>query len=500
MTDGIGRRQLLAAAGGLAALAAASAPLRANAQDWDLSADVVVVGAGAAGACAAIEAATAGASVLLLESLAEPGGASGLCGGVVYAGGGTALQRALGVEDSTDAMIKFLSRAGGPNPPLEKIRLYCEQSPAHFDWLVSQGIPYSQRLSGGRGLPAGDESLFYSGAERDWPASEVAAPAPRGHVPGVPGTTGGAVLMQHLLKRAAALGVRLRTGVRAERLVLEGNGKVAGVAVSSARGLLHVRALRAVVLTSGGFIQQRDMVRQYAPRLYDCATPWGGAGELGTGICMGIAAGAAALRMDEGFASTLLDASGGALGGLLVNAWGQRFIAEDAWAGSIGHAITYEQRGRAWLVTDAAGALPENQADFPLAAKGSTIGAIEQALDLPRGALQQSVAYYNRYAGRGEDPQFRKSAAYLRPLQGPPYRAWAVSGDRAFFPAFTLGGLATSIRCEVLDGFGAAIPGLFAAGRNAAGLPTAPFLASGLSLGDATFFGRRAGRAAAGVL
>ena len=499
MADGIGRRQLLAGAGALAAVAAGSAPLRAAAQDWDLIADVVVVGAGAAGACAAIEAAGAGASVLLLESLAQAGGASGLCGGVVYAGGGTALQRALGVEDSVDAMIQFLSRAGGPNPPLDKIRLYCQQSPAHFDWLASQGIPYNQRLSNARGLPDGNESLFYSGAERDWPAREVATPAPRGHVPGVPGMDGGAVLMRHLLQRAAALGARMRTGVRAERLVLESDGRVAGIAVSSARGLLHVQARRAVVLTCGGFIHNRDMVRQYAPRLYECATPWGGAGDTGGGINMAVAAGAAALRMHEGYAGSVPDATGGALGGLLVNSSGQRFIAEDAWAGAIGHAIAYEQRGRAWLVTDARGALPENQLDFPLAARADTIGGIEQVLELPRGALQQSVAYYNRYAGRGEDPQFRKSTAFLRPLQGPPYRAWAVSGDRAFFPAFTLGGLATSIRCEVLNGFGEAIPGLYAAGRTAAGLPTAPFLASGLSLGDATFFGRRAGRAAAGV-
>jgi 3-oxo-5alpha-steroid 4-dehydrogenase len=91
---------------------------------------------------------------------------------------------------------------------------------------------------------------------------------------------------------------------------------------------------------------------------------------------------------------------------------------------------------------------------------------------------------------------FNKAKAYVRPLQGPPYKAWDISVDRAFFPAHTFGGLATNTEGAVINSFGETIPGLFAAGRNTAGIPTAPYLASGLSVGDATFFGRRAGRAA----
>ena len=94
---------------------------------------------------------------------------------------------------------------------------------------------------------------------------------------------------------------------------------------------------------------------------------------------------------------------------------------------------------------------------------------------------------------------FGKSAEYLRPLQGPPYKAWDISVDRAFFPAHTLGGLATTVNGEVIGSFGELIPGLFAVGRTTAGIPTAPYIASGLSVGDATFFGRRAGRVAVGL-
>ena len=100
-------------------------------------------------------------------------------------------------------------------------------------------------------------------------------------------------------------------------------------------------------------------------------------------------------------------------------------------------------------------------------------------------------------AANGKDPLFHKSAPYLRPLQGPPYQAWDLSVQEAFFPAHTFGGLHTDLDGRVINSFGDWVPGLFAVGRTTAGLPTAPYIASGLSVGDCTFFGRRAGRAAA---
>ncbi len=161
--------------------------------------DVLVVGSGAAGVCAAIEARQAGAEVLLIESLSRFGGSSAMSGGVVYAGGGTALQKALKVEDSVEQMYRFIALAGAIHPPLDKIQLYCEESAAHFDWLVAQGVPYTEKFSASKELPMGDESLYFSGTELAWPARDLATPAPRGHVPGVPGMTGGRRLMEALL-------------------------------------------------------------------------------------------------------------------------------------------------------------------------------------------------------------------------------------------------------------------------------------------------------------
>jgi len=435
--------------------------------------------------------------VLLIESLSRFGGSSAMSGGVVYAGGGTALQKALRVHDTVEQMYLFLSQAGALHPPLERIQLYCEQSAAHFDWLVAQGIPYTQKLTFAKGLPMGDESLYYSGTEQAWPARDLAIPAPRGHVPGIPGMNGGRRIMEALLPRAEAVGVKMRSSVRAERLVIERDGRIAGATVTVEGQTRAIRARRGVVLACGGFIHNRDMLKLYAPQLFDCSVPWGNAHDHGDGINMGIAAGAAALRMHQGFAIAPIYPPENVLSGILVNASGQRFISEESYHGVLGDAIAYHQQGRAWLITDSAGSYQFHQDNFLPVAEGDSIGEIAVQLAFPKGALQQSVAYYNLHAANGDDPMFRKSRKYLRPVQGPPYTAWDLSVDKAFFPAHTFGGLHTTVDGEVLGSFGDKIPGLYAAGRTTAGIPTAPYIASGLSVGDCTFFGRRAGRAAA---
>ncbi len=493
------RRGLLGALGATAVTAAAGAAAtpRSAVKSWDLRTDVLVVGSGAAGVSAAIEARRADARVMLIESLPRFGGSSAMSGGVVYAGGGTALQKALNVEDSVEQMYRFLTLAGTLHPPHEKIQLYCEGSAGHFDWLVEQGIRYTDKLTLAKGLPMGDESLYFSGTEQAWPARDLAQPAPRGHVPGIPGMNGGRHLMEALLSRVAALGVTMRAGVAAHRLVTESDGRIAGVIVSSDGEQRAIAVQRGVVLACGGFIHNREMMRQYAPQLYECSVPWGNAGDLGAGINMGIAVGAAALRMNEGFAIAPIYPPESVLSGIVVNASGQRFISEESYHGVLGDAIAYHQKGRAWLITDRDSSYAFHQDNFLPVAEASTIGDIASRLEFPRGALQQTVAYYNLHAANGDDPMFRKSRLYLRPLQGPPYKAWDLSTSRAFFPAHTFGGLHTGTDGQVLSSFGEVIPGLYAAGRNSAGIPTAPYIASGLSVGDCTFFGRRAGRAAA---
>jgi len=195
-----------------------------------------------------------------------------MSGGVVYAGGGTALQKALGVHDSEEQMYRFLSQAGALHPPLEKIQLYCEGSVEHFDWLVAQGVPYTQKLTLAKGLPMGDESLYYSGTELAWPARDLATPAPRGHVPRMQNkkqgeSSAGFMLMKGLVDTATGAGARSLYDVRVQSLITESDGRVVGIRTRRYGTTMDIRARRGVVLATGSFAYNDAMVAQYAPRI-----------------------------------------------------------------------------------------------------------------------------------------------------------------------------------------------------------------------------------------
>ncbi|MGI8491753.1 MAG: FAD-dependent oxidoreductase, partial [Acidimicrobiales bacterium] len=150
---------------------------------WDQEADVVVVGFGCGGASAAIAAASAGAEVLVLERSGEGGGAAAMAGGEVYLGGGTAVQRACGFDDSAEAMYGYLMAATGPGPDEAKIALYCERSVEHFEWLVGCGVEFKPTFYDRPCWePPTDDGLVFSGGENAFPFNELVTPAPRGHV------------------------------------------------------------------------------------------------------------------------------------------------------------------------------------------------------------------------------------------------------------------------------------------------------------------------------
>ena len=186
---------------------------------WDLEADVVVVGLGAAGASAAIEAAEAGAGVLVLEREFAGGGTSALSGGSIYLGGGTPLQRACGFEDTPEEMYRYLRASVQPGPDDDWLRAYCDGSVELYDWLVARGVPFkAEFLPPERGTyPWGSEhGLSYTGSELAHPFSAIAKPAPRGHHPQHPGEGGGLVLMEALSASADRRG-RAHPDIRALR-------------------------------------------------------------------------------------------------------------------------------------------------------------------------------------------------------------------------------------------------------------------------------------------
>ena len=194
----------------------------ADVEDWTDEADVVVVGFGIAGGCAALEAARAGARVVLLERAAAHGGTSSMAGGHFYLGGGTAVQQAVGVEDTAEDMFTYLV-AVSPDPDEPKIRAFCDDSVEHFDWIESLGMQFERSLYPHKAvIQPGTEGLMYTGNEKVHPFRDQARPAPRGHKVPKPGDTGGAkIVLDALAERIAETDVDVRFETGATNLVVE---------------------------------------------------------------------------------------------------------------------------------------------------------------------------------------------------------------------------------------------------------------------------------------
>jgi 3-oxo-5alpha-steroid 4-dehydrogenase len=181
-----------------------------------------------------------------------------------------------------------------------------------------------------------------------------------------------------------------------------------------------------------------------------------------------------------------------------VNGRGQRYVTEDTYPGRVGQHTLYHQDNTAYLIIDG-DAQEEAMASWspkfllrPATWVADTVADLERDIGLTTGSLQATVAAYNDGAARGEDPLLHKKPEWVKPI-GAPVGAIDL---RESTGGFTLGGLATTLNAEVLHVSGEPIPGLFAAGRSTAGLAAWGY-ASGVSLGDGSFYGRRAGRSAA---
>ena len=481
--------------------------------EFHFSADVVICGYGGAGASAALEARRASAEVLVLERASGGGGSTQMSSCEMYlgGGGGTALQRALGMEDSTENMLAYLTEAFGPHGDGDKIRCYAEGAAAHFDWAESLGVPYRRAAILERTVvPFTDESLLFTGNERASPFNRVAKPVPRGHVPSREGDEGGRIFMQALMAKVEAEGSVILADARVLAVVQDDRGRVRGVAARIDGEERYIYARRGVILSAGGFVMNRSMLEQHAAQVLPFGEPYGNQWDLGDGIQMGVAAGGNAINMSECFISFAFYPPAKLTYGLLVNGRGQRFVNEDAYLARLGHYAGLQDDQKVYL-------LVQNE-DFershymentPIVATGDSMAEVEREAALPPGALQATVAYYNEHAAQGADPLFHKHPDWLKPLVKPPFALisyhpdevkYALGEDTGYL-MFTLGGLATKTSGEVLTSAGEIVPGLYAAGRTTAGLPrTAKGYASGMSVGDATFFGRLAGLSAAANL
>lgn len=468
--------------------------------DWTDDVDVVVVGLGIAGGAAALEAARAGARVLVLERAAVAGGTSAMAGGHFYLGGGTAVQQATGHADSPEQMAAYLTQVA-KDPEPDKIAAYCADSVEHFTWLESLGFRFERSFYPHKAvIQPGTEGLMFTGNEQLKPFCDHAVPAPRGHKVPVPGDTGGASLVIDLLVAAlTARGVTIRYETAARHLICDDDGAVVGVG-SDHFGTTGSIQADGVILAAGGFVMNPAMVEAHVPRLGRKPYPLGSTYDDGLGIRLGASAGAGLRHMDECFLTAPIYPPANHLCGIVVNAAGRRFVNEASYHARTSASVMAQPDARAYLILDSEHV---EKADFtlvPFVDGYATIAELAAALDLPADALAATLDRYNDFAGRAVDPDFGKQPQYLHPQTRGPWAVFDLSLGAASYAGFTLGGLATSVDAEVLTEAGAPIPGLYAAGACAPTLAQDGLgYASGLQLGAGSYFGRRAGRHAVRV-
>ncbi|MCZ8380973.1 FAD-binding protein [Mycobacterium sp. CPCC 205372] len=479
----------------------------ADVPDWADDVDVLVIGFGIAGGCAAVSAAAAGARVLVLERAAAAGGTTSMAGGHFYLGGGTAVQQATGHDDSAEEMYKYLV-AVSREPDHDKIRAYCEGSVEHFTWLEDLGFQFERSFYPGKVVvPPGTEGLSYTGNEKVWPFTEKAVPSPRGHSVPVPGELGGAAMViDLLLKRADELGVEIRYETGATNLVTA-DGAVIGATWKHFTETGASKA-RSVVIAAGGFAMNPDMVAEHTPALghkrktkhHGLVEPYilGNPNDDGLGIRLGVSAGGVAENLDQLFITAAAYPPEILLTGVIVNKDGERFVAEDSYHSRTSAYVLEQPEQIAYLIVDEAHMEMPAMPLIKFIDGWETVEEMEQALEIPAGRLAATLQRYNENAARGEDPDFHKHPDYVAPQTEGPWAAFDLSLGRAMYSGFTMGGLAVSIDGEVLREDGSPVAGLYAAGACASNIAQdGRGYSSGTQLGEGSFFGRRAGEHAA---
>ena len=377
--------------------------------------DVVVVGFGIAGGCAALEAARAGARVLLLERAAVHGGTSSMSGGHFYLGGGTAVQKATGHDDSTEEMYKYLV-ATSKEPEHDKIRAYCDGSVEHFDWLESLGFEFERSYFPGKAvIQPGTEGLMFTGNEKVWPYRDQAVPAPRGHKVPVPGDTEGAKIVMDLLRARVdeEKGIETRYETGATNLIADDSGAVVGVAWRSFDETGMVRA-SSVVVAAGGFVMNPDMVSEHTPALGEKLFTLGSTYDDGLGIRLGASIGAELKHMDEPFITAPFYPPSILVTGLIVNSEGKRFVAEDSYHARTSHAVMHQPDNTAYLIVDSAHVEYPKMPLVPLLDGFETVAEMAAQIGVDEATLRSDPRPLQRARRQGGGPRLPQERRLAR--------------------------------------------------------------------------------------
>ena len=495
----------------------------AAAEDSTVDADVVVVGAGGAGMTAAITAAAEGKSVVILESQSMVGGNSVRATGGMNAGK-TVYQdeNEFGESAGVEKTLKTAAEKYADNETItalaktvsEQWAAYQANPTGYFDSVELMEL---DTMIGGKGIndPELVETLCANSADAiDWldehgitlhnVSSFGGASVKRIHRPvNAEGKTVsvGSYMIPLLQENCEKAGVKMMLDTTATEILTDANGAAVGVKATGASGETVTVNAKAVVLATGGFGANLDMVVKYKPELKGFMTT-NAPGIQGQGIEMAQAIGAATVDMDQIQIHPTVEANTAALiteglrgdGAILINEEGQRFIDEVGTRDVVSAAEIAQTGSYSWLVVDQAMAdassVIQGYIKKGYTVTGATYEELGEAMGVDAAAFAETMEKWNGYVEAKNDPDFGRTS-FANPLNTAPYYAVKVTAG----VHHTMGGLKINANTEVLNEKGEVIPGLFAAGEVTGGVHGANRL-GGNAVADFTVFGRIAGAAA----
>ena len=502
----------------------AKADKTANGETVSYDADVVVIGAGGAGMTAAMTAADAGQKVVILESQAMVGGNSARATGGMNAAktvyqDENEFDQAAGVEktlataaekyadnatitalaktvseqwaayqanptgyfDSVELMeLDTMVGGKGINDP-ELVKTLCEGTADAIDWLDENGITLHNVSS-------------FGGAS----VKRIHRPVnEEGKVVSV-----GAYMIPLLQENCEKRGIDIVLNTTVDTILTDANGAAVGVSGTDKDGNTVVVNAKSVILATGGFGANLDMVTQYKPELAGFMTT-NAAGAQGQGIEMATAIGAGTVDMDQIQIHPTVEANTAALiteglrgdGAILVNANGERFIDEVGTRDVVSAAEIAQPGSYSWLIVDQAMAdassVIQGYIKKGYTKTGATYEELAKELDVDPATFANTMETWNSYVEAKNDPDFGRTS-FANPLNNGPYYAIKVTAG----VHHTMGGVTINSATEVLKEDGTVIPGLFAAGEVTGGVHGANRL-GGTAVADFVVFGRIAGESAA---
>lgn len=469
----------------------------ADAETWDMECDVLVVGTGMAGVCAALRTAEDRSIDVISIDRGEGGGASRQSGGVVYMGGGTRAQREAGLEDTPENMANYLSFETGNLVRADTVRRFAEASAGFQDWLEKYGARFGGPATEEKTSYPNDASLYFSGNEVTVPGRALASAVQRGHrakpsTGGEPTKLSGHYLLPPLLASMRAQpNVRFLPQTCATRLVVNQSGRVVGAEVlriapgfaawrhakmmaltsnfgAAALGiterlkgaiarlearhgkLLRIRADRGVVLSAGGFIYNRAMLEKNAPD-YLGVSPLGTIADDGSGIKLGMSVGAKTDMLERISAWKFLYPPAGFTKSVSIDGKGARLVNEEFYGARTGEALFGIAGGLGWLILDAPlwqividemhsmkkmffQKVQFKAIENDYTTVADTLGELAAKIGVPSDRLAQTIADYNATIEAGQPDALAKSDHLRRKIETGPFYANDIGLGAKFSP------------------------------------------------------------------